>query len=71
MRCVNPLRQSGAQKNLEFRSTEKDAYYVLYCIGQFELPENKRCFLEALTYGLFKPVRDPVMIEAEHNRTAK
>jgi len=44
---------------------------VLCCIGQFELPEDIDCFLDALTYGLFKPLCSPMMIEAEHNRTAR
>ncbi|KAK1749887.1 hypothetical protein QBC47DRAFT_354353 [Echria macrotheca] len=51
---------------------QKDAYYVLYCIGQFELPLDSNCFLEALSYGLFRPIyEDPISIPAAHNRTAK
>ncbi|KAK4444733.1 hypothetical protein QBC34DRAFT_414560 [Podospora aff. communis PSN243] len=53
------------------KQAEKDAYYVLCCIGQFDLPQDKTCFVEALTYGLFKPLRTPLLLEAEHSRTAR
>jgi hypothetical protein len=34
-----------------------DAYYVLSCLGQFQLsPNPSRGFLEILTYGLFRPI---------------
>lgn len=54
------------------KTLKTDAYYVLCCIGQFELPSsNLDCFLETLIYGLFKPVCNPFHNEAEHNTTAK
>jgi hypothetical protein len=38
------------------QSLKRDAYYVLSCIGQFNLPEAEDVvFLEPLMYGLFRP----------------
>ena len=40
-----------------FQHEKNDAYYVLSCVGQFRLPElEEREFLQALTYGLFRPM---------------
>ncbi|KAM0435839.1 hypothetical protein ACHAPT_002730 [Fusarium lateritium] len=36
----------------------KDAFYVLSCLGQFELPNDPR-FYTALVYGLFRPLPQP------------
>ncbi|KAM6519279.1 hypothetical protein FALCPG4_012924 [Fusarium falciforme] len=35
-----------------------DAFYVLSCLGQFELPSSER-FYTALVYGLFRPLPQP------------
>ncbi|KAJ3461422.1 hypothetical protein MRS44_009975 [Fusarium solani] len=35
-----------------------DAFYVLSCLGQFELPSSER-FYTALVYGLFRPFPQP------------
>ncbi|KAL2681132.1 hypothetical protein Neosp_008736 [[Neocosmospora] mangrovei] len=35
-----------------------DAFYVLSCLGQFELPDDDR-FYTALAYGLFRPLPQP------------
>jgi len=51
-KCLDAARLSGDT------ALDKDAYYVLCCIGQFELPtddECLNCFLASLAYGLFKP----------------
>ncbi len=61
------LSRADRQSNTsaKTRSLKRDAYYVLCCIGQFELPaatgepnSSSSCFLDALVYGLFKPVCD-------------
>ncbi|KAK3369613.1 hypothetical protein B0T24DRAFT_533304 [Lasiosphaeria ovina] len=65
------LRAAGVSDDREIWGLKTDAYYVLCCTGQFELPTDKDCFLEALTYGLFKPIHDLAKIPAKHNNTAK
>ncbi|KAM7201779.1 hypothetical protein V8F20_004740 [Naviculisporaceae sp. PSN 640] len=43
---------------VEDKAVARDAFYVLSCIGQFDLPETEaglECFLQAVVYGLFKP----------------
>lgn len=43
-------RMAKSSNNLD-----KDAYYVLSCLGQFELPKDDK-FYRALVYGLFRPL---------------
>lgn len=50
--CLGAARTSP---NEQTKSLKMEAYYVLSCIGQFELPEDPR-FLEVLLYSLFKPL---------------
>lgn len=67
-KCLDAARLSGNG------ALDKDAYYVLCCIGQFELPaddEGLTCFLESLAYGLFKPTSGSrFVIEGNHTRQA-
>lgn len=67
-KCLGSVEVSGDR---EIQRLKTDAYYVLCCIGQFELPEDTDCFLEALTYGLFKPIQDLAKIPRKQNDTAK
>jgi len=75
--CLGSIGGGGASDDdREMQRLKTDAYYVLCCIGQFELPEDVDCFLEALTYGLFKPMQQqqktyPESRERKHNNTAK
>lgn len=53
--CLGAARSSSIFEN---RGVAIDAYYVLSCVGQFELPATDaglECFLNGLVYGLFKP----------------
>jgi hypothetical protein len=67
LKCLEAAKQtSGADQALQ-----RDAYYVLCCVGQFELPADTDCFLDALTYGLFKPLHvDPASVPVEYNDIA-
>jgi len=49
------LRAARTNPHKRTKSLRMDAYYVLSCIGQFELPEDSR-FLEVLLYSLFRPL---------------
>jgi len=66
--CLGAVKASDDR---ETRELETDAYYVLCCIGQFALPDDVDCFLDALMYGLFNPICTPARIPARHNDTAK
>jgi hypothetical protein len=57
--CLRATKPSGrgVAGNGDLERLKMDAYYVLSCLGQFQLsPDPSRGFLEILTYGLFRPV---------------
>jgi hypothetical protein len=52
-----PVR--GSSRNNVCPTAACDAFYILSCLNQFELPPNeyhRRKFLEVLIYGLFRPM---------------
>ena len=61
---------AGTSGNDELSSVKRDAYYVLSCVSQFRLPEQDDMeFLNALAYGLFRPLvaRDKGELEGGRN----
>ena len=56
--CLRATRPSGRNiaGNGDLERLKMDAYYVLSCLGQFQLNEDPSVpFLEILVYGLFRP----------------
>lgn len=67
-----PQRAHDTELQHDLQSLEKDAYYVLCCIGQFKLPPNTNRFAEILVYGLFKPICNRrSAVEDDRNRAAR
>lgn len=69
--CLHETLPSGGgvSGNDDLRPLKKDAYYVLSCIGQFQLlalDGQDRRFLETLIYGLFNPMCDIIRGEGVH-----
>jgi len=56
----------GVAGDEKLRPLKKDAYYVLSCIGQFNLSNMDRRFLETLIYGLFTPICNVTVGEGGH-----
>lgn len=54
VRQIRHCHRTAKSKN----TLTNDAYYVLSCLGQFELPDSER-FYTALVYGLFRPLPQP------------
>ncbi|KAK3326807.1 hypothetical protein B0H66DRAFT_581114 [Apodospora peruviana] len=57
--CLRATRPSGRgiAGNGDLERLKMDAYYVLSCLGQFQLSEDpSHVFLEILAYGLFRPI---------------
>ncbi|KAM7217637.1 hypothetical protein V8F06_007021 [Rhypophila decipiens] len=55
------LRAANAERQENKKEVARDAYYVLSCIGQFELPTTDLgmdCFLHGVVYGLFRPLAE-------------
>jgi hypothetical protein len=52
---------SGTPEQVRDEQTKKNAYYVLSCINQFELPEQavRQDLVSVLAYGLRKPLENP------------
>lgn len=77
-RVVAARRQQGQPVGRSFRrnvcpTSACDAFYILSCLEQFELPPNeyhRRKFLEVLMYGLFRPMTAaPIEGDCERIRT--
>ncbi|KAK4042210.1 hypothetical protein C8A01DRAFT_14161 [Parachaetomium inaequale] len=52
---------SGTPEQVRDEQTKKNAYYVLSCLNQFELPDRdvRQDFVGVVAYGLRKPLENP------------
>jgi len=55
-RLYKAITGQGKETSETGRLLRMNAFYLLSCISQFELPEDTTTFLEGLLYGLLKPV---------------
>ncbi|RSL71565.1 hypothetical protein CEP54_001349 [Fusarium duplospermum] len=55
---VRQIRHCHRMAKSKNGTLNNDAFYVLSCLGQFELPNSER-FYTALVYGLFRPFPQP------------
>lgn len=67
-KCFHATEASGEgiAGSTTLQPLKRDAYYVLFCLGQFKLSKMDRKFLETLTYGLFMPMCDVTVGECGH-----